>query len=62
MSLAGGASVAAAVGLYLWAPPYAGYHQAWLLGIYLPIVFLVTAVAVVSATRGIRAVRSPVTA
>lgn len=62
MSLAGASSVAAAVGLYLWAPQYAGYHQTWPLGIYLPTVFLVTAVAIVSATRGIRAARSQVTA
>ena len=58
MGLAGAASMAAAVGLYLWAPPFAGYHQGWPLGIYLPLVLLAAAIAAVSATRGIRAARS----
>jgi len=59
MALAGAASIVAAVGLYLWAPAYAGYHQGWQLAIYLPAVLLSAAVAVVSAARGIRATRSP---
>jgi hypothetical protein len=45
--------------LYLWAPAYAGYHESWLLAIYLPAVLLVAAVAVISAARGIRAARAP---
>ena len=55
MGLAGTASAVAAVGLYLWAPPYAGYHEAWPLAVYLPAVLLAAAVAVVSAARGTRA-------
>lgn len=62
MGLAGAASIAAAVGLYLWAPQDAGYHQGWPLGIYLPMVLLAAAVAIVSAARGIRASRSPAAA
>ena len=57
ISLAGAASIVAAVGLYLWAPQYAGYHEGWPLGIYLPTVLLAAAVATVSAARGIRAAR-----
>ena len=59
MVLAGASSVVAAVGLYLWAPAYAGYHESWLLAIYLPAVLLVAAVAIISAARGIRAGRAP---
>ena len=59
MVLAGAASIVATVGLYLWAPAYAGYHQSWQLAIYLPVVLLAAATAVVSAARGVRAVRSP---
>jgi hypothetical protein len=62
MSLAGAASVVAAVGLYLWAPAYAGYHMTWLLAVYLPAVLLAAAVAVVSAARGIRAASPPAVA
>jgi hypothetical protein len=58
MGLAGAASIVAAVGLDLWAPQYAGYHESWPLGIYLPMVLLAVAVATVSAARGIRATRS----
>jgi hypothetical protein len=61
MGLACAASVVAAVGLYLWAPAYAGYHQSWPLAVYLPAVLLAAAVAVVSAARGLRA-RPPVAA
>jgi len=57
MGLAGAASIVAAVGLYLWAPQYAGYHQGWPLGLYLPMVVLAGAAAAVSAARGIRAIR-----
>lgn len=53
MSLACAASVVAAIGLYLWAPAWAGYHQSWQLAVYLPAVLLASAVAVVSAARGI---------
>jgi len=62
MVLAGAASIVAAVGLYLWAPAYAGYHESWQLAIYLPAILLAAAVAIVSAARGIRATRSPATA
>jgi hypothetical protein len=41
------------------APAYAGYHESWPLAVYLPVVLLASAVAVVSAARGIRAARSP---
>ena len=59
MGLAALASVVAAVGLYLWAPAYAGYHEGWQLAVYLPAVLLASAVAVVSAARGIRAAGPP---
>jgi hypothetical protein len=59
MGLALAGSVVAAVCLYLWAPGYAGYHETWPLAVYLPAVLLATAVAVVSAARGLRA-RPPV--
>jgi hypothetical protein len=62
MGLAGAASVVAAVGLYLWAPAYAGYHVTWPLAVYLPAVLLTAAVAVVSAVRGIRAADPPAVA
>jgi hypothetical protein len=62
MGLACAASVVAAVSLYLWAPAYAGYHESWQLALYLPAVLLASAVAVVSAARGIRAARPPATA
>jgi hypothetical protein len=61
MALACAASVVAAVGLYLWAPAYAGYQESWPLAVYLPAVLLAAAVAVVSAARGLRA-RPPVAA
>ena len=57
MSLAGAASIAAAAGLYVWGPQYKGYREGWPLGIYLPMVLLAAAVAMVSAARGIRAAR-----
>jgi hypothetical protein len=60
MGLACAASVVAAVGLYWWAPAYAGYHETWPLAVYLPAVVLAAAVAIVSGARGIRAARSPV--
>ena len=59
MLLAGAASIVATAGLYLWAPAYAGYHESWQLASYIPVVLLAAAIAVVSAARGIRAVRSP---
>jgi hypothetical protein len=58
MVLAGAASIVAAVGLYRWAPAYAGYHESWPLAIYLPAVLLAAAAAIVSAARGIRACQS----
>ena len=58
MSIAGAASIVAAVGLYIWAPQYAGYHESWPLRIYLPMVVVGASVAIVSAARGIRAARS----
>jgi hypothetical protein len=61
MGLACAASVVAALGLYLWAPAYAGYHETWPLAVYLPAVLLAAAVAAVSAARGLRA-RPPVAA
>jgi hypothetical protein len=62
MGLACAASVVAAVGLYLWAPAYAGYRETWPLAVYLPAVLLAAAVAVVSAARGIRTGRPPAAA
>ncbi len=62
MGLAAVASMVASVGLYLWAPAYAGYHEAWQLAVYLPAVLLASAIAVVSAARGIRAEGRPATA
>jgi hypothetical protein len=62
MGLAAAASVVAAVGLYLWAPAYAGYHAAWPLAVYLPAILLASSVAVVSAARGIRAADPPAVA
>jgi hypothetical protein len=62
MGLGCAASVVAAVGLYRWAPAYAGYHESWQLAVYLPAVLLASAVAVVSAARGIRAARPPAVA
>jgi hypothetical protein len=57
MALAGAVSMAVATGLYLWAPRYGGYHQAWPLQVYLPMVVLAAGVALVGASRGIRATR-----
>jgi hypothetical protein len=59
MGLAGAASIVAAVGLYLWAPADAGYHQGWQLAVYLSAVLLTAAIAMISAARGIRAAREP---
>jgi hypothetical protein len=62
MSLAGAASIAATAGLYQWALPDAGYHESWLLAVYLPAVLLAAAVAIISAARGIRAAGPPAAA
>lgn len=62
MGLAAAASMVAAVGLYLWAPADAGYHEGWQLAVYLPAVLLAAAVAIISAARGIRAARQPAVA
>ncbi len=56
--LAGAASAVAAVGLCLWASDYAGYHQAWPLGVYVPLAGLAAAAAAISAARGLRAART----
>lgn len=58
MGLAAAASAVAAVGLYRWAPQYAGYREGWPLGVYIPLVSVACAAAASSATHGIRAVRS----
>jgi len=62
MGLAGAASIVAAIGLYLWAPADAGYHESWQLAVYLPAVLLAAGVAIISAARGIRAAREPAVA
>ena len=62
IGLACAASVVAALGLYLWAPAYAGYHESWQLAVYLAAVLLAVAVTAVSAGRGLRAARPPVAA
>ena len=62
IGLACAASVVAVLGLYQWAPAYAGYHEGWQLAVYLPAVLLAAAVAIVSAARGFRAARPPVAA
>jgi hypothetical protein len=62
IGLACAASVVAALGLYLWAPADAGYHESWQLAVYLVAVLLAAAVAVVSAGRGFGAARPPVAA
>jgi MFS family permease len=54
MGAAEAASTADAVGLYLWAPSYAGYQNAWLLAGYLSLVILAIAIVSVSATRAAR--------
>jgi hypothetical protein len=59
MGLAGSASIAAAAGLYLWAPADAGYRESWQLAVYVPAVLLAAGVAIISAARGIRAAREP---
>src|SRR6266702_5444483 len=46
------ASALAAIGLYLWAHQFAGYHNGVLLGTYLAVVAAAGATAAVSATRG----------
>jgi hypothetical protein len=62
IGLACAASVVATLGLFLWAPADAGYHESWQLAVYLPAVLLAAAVAVVSSARGLRAARPPVAA
>lgn len=54
MGLAALVSIVAAVGLYRWAPVEVGYHQGWPLGVYLVTAALASAIAVVSAARGVR--------
>jgi len=48
---------AVAAGPRLQVPSYGGYHATWALGGYLAPVMLATAIASVSATRGLRATR-----
>jgi hypothetical protein len=56
MGVAAVAGVAAMIGLYRWAPPFSGYHHTGPLGAYGLAVVFSAAVALVSATRGLRAV------
>ena len=63
MSLAGAASIAAAQACTHGPSPNApGYHEGWLLAVYLPAVLLAAVVAIVSAARGIRAAGAPAAA
>jgi hypothetical protein len=55
MAVAAAAIVVAVVGLCLWAPDFAGYHDATLPGIYLILVVAAATVTTVSAARGTRA-------
>jgi hypothetical protein len=55
MDLAAAASSVAAVGLYLWARDFAGYHDTVVLGAYLALAMAAATVATVSAERGARA-------
>jgi hypothetical protein len=58
MLLACGASGTAAVGLYLWARDFAGYHNGALLGLYLGVMAAVAVAVTVSAARGANAARA----
>jgi hypothetical protein len=49
------AIVVAVIGLCLWAPSFAGYHDVTGPGIYLILVVAAAAVTAVSAARGTRA-------
>lgn len=55
MAIAGAASITAAVGLFLWAPQFAGYRDVRPLSVYIPLVLLAALVALTSASRGVRA-------
>jgi len=55
MAVAAAAIVVAVAGLCLWAPDFAGYHDAILPGSYLVLVVTAAAVTTVSAARGTRA-------
>jgi hypothetical protein len=55
MAVAAAAIVVAVIGLCLWAPDFAGYHDATLPGVYLALVVTAAAVTTVSAARGTRA-------
>jgi hypothetical protein len=55
IDLAAAASVVAVVGLYLWAPGFAGRSNGASLGVYLGLVTVAVVVATVSAARGARA-------
>ncbi len=55
MAVAAAAIVVAVVGLCLWAPDFAGYHDAILPGSYLVLVVTAATVTSVSAARGTRA-------
>jgi hypothetical protein len=55
MAIAGAASITAAVGLFFWAPRYAGFRDVRPLSVYIPLVLLAALVAVTSARRGARA-------
>ncbi len=58
MGVAAAASVVDAAGLYLWAPPANGFTQTWFLSLYFPTVAAAAAVALISAARGARAIRT----
>ena len=55
IALAAVANGIALVGLSLWAPDFAAYHQAAQVGGYLAVVAVGIVVATASATRGLRA-------
>ena len=55
MAVAAAAIVVAVAGLCLWAPDFAGYHDAILPGSYLVLVVIAATVTTVSAARGTRA-------
>jgi len=55
MLIATAAIVVAVIGLCLWAPGFAGYHDVTVPGVYLVLVVAAAAVTAVSAARGARA-------
>jgi hypothetical protein len=59
IALSGGASGVAATGLCLWAPGFAGYHHAGVLGGYLAVIAFAAIVATAGGARGVRAACEP---